>query len=87
MAELTACLRRHFGYGAFRDGQEGVLRGVIVDRRDTAVFWPTGGGKSLCYQIPALYLRDRAGECLVRSSVASTSTSAGGAGTYGGRCS
>ena len=59
-ADLHACLKRHFGFSAFRDGQEAVLRAVVEDKRDTAVFWPTGGGKSLCYQIPALYLRDAA---------------------------
>jgi ATP-dependent DNA helicase RecQ len=46
-------LKKHWGYDGFRDGQEGVVRG-LVEGRDTLVVMPTGGGKSLCYQLPAL---------------------------------
>ena len=48
-------LRRSFGYDAFRPGQEQAVRGVLAGR-DTLVVLPTGGGKSLCYQVPALLL-------------------------------
>lgn len=46
-------LSRVFGYKQFRDGQEAVID-AVVSGRDALVLLPTGGGKSLCYQIPAL---------------------------------
>ena len=48
-------LRLRFGFGSFRDGQEAVVRALLDGRPALAVF-PTGGGKSLCYQLPALLL-------------------------------
>ncbi len=48
-------LREHFGHDAFREGQEPVVRALLEGRSALAVF-PTGGGKSLCYQLPALLL-------------------------------
>jgi ATP-dependent DNA helicase RecQ len=48
-------LRSRFGFGAFRGGQEEVVRALLDGRPALAVF-PTGGGKSLCYQLPALLL-------------------------------
>jgi ATP-dependent DNA helicase RecQ len=53
--ELQEALRRHFGYGAFRKGQEEVVRAVLSGRPTIAIL-PTGAGKSLCYQLPALLL-------------------------------
>ncbi len=53
--EIHATLRRHFGHDAFRDGQEPIVRALLEGRSALAVF-PTGGGKSLCYQLPALLL-------------------------------
>lgn len=48
-------LRTHFGFEKFRDGQEPVIRALLEGRSALAIF-PTGGGKSLCYQVPALLL-------------------------------
>ena len=52
---VLATLRAHFGHDAFREGQEPVVRALLEGRSALAVF-PTGGGKSLCYQLPALLL-------------------------------
>ena len=54
-ADLTEALRRWFGFGAFRPGQERVVRAVL-EGRDALVVMPTGSGKSLCFQLPALML-------------------------------
>jgi ATP-dependent DNA helicase RecQ len=54
-ARARAELERRFGYPDFRGVQPGAIRAVL-EGRDVLVLMPTGGGKSLCYQIPALVL-------------------------------
>ena len=53
--DLSQALQQHFGYTAFRKGQEQVVRSVLSGRPTIAIL-PTGGGKSLCFQLPALLL-------------------------------
>lgn len=52
-SEVLGTLRRVFGYEAFRGEQEAVIEHVVAGG-DAVVLMPTGGGKSLCYQIPSL---------------------------------
>jgi ATP-dependent DNA helicase RecQ len=60
-SDPLAILRRHFGYPGFRPGQEELVRAVL-EGRDALGVLPTGGGKSVCYQVPAVAL---GGLCLV----------------------
>ena len=54
--ELKTTLADYFGHDEFRTGQQEIVTG-IMSGRDCAVFWATGSGKSVCYQLPALHLR------------------------------
>ncbi|MCA1062906.1 DNA helicase RecQ [Rossellomorea aquimaris] len=55
IAEAKQVLKQYFGYDEFRDGQARIIE-YILDGKNTVGIMPTGGGKSLCYQIPSLML-------------------------------
>lgn len=52
---LQNTLLNFYGFDTFRDGQEEVIKAVVFEKKDAAVFWSTGRGKSLCFQLPALH--------------------------------
>src|SRR6476661_9882503 len=52
-ADLKKALQEHFGFDAFKGNQEAIIKTLLAGN-DTFVIKPTGGGKSLCYQLPAL---------------------------------
>ncbi|SHI69396.1 ATP-dependent DNA helicase, RecQ-like [Clostridium cavendishii DSM 21758] len=55
MSQAQEVLYRYFGYKTFRNNQEDIIN-EILNKKDVAIIMPTGGGKSLCYQIPAIIL-------------------------------
>ena len=59
MQNLTKTLKRYFGFDTFKGDQEAIIRNVLSGK-DTFVLMPTGGGKSLCYQLPSLLMEGTA---------------------------
>ena len=57
--DLTAELKKHFGFDKFKGNQEAIIRNLLAGN-DTFVLMPTGGGKSLCYQLPSLLMEGTA---------------------------
>ena len=55
MADPHSILKKVFGYDSFRPGQEDIVR-RLLDGQDVLAVMPTGAGKSICYQVPALLL-------------------------------
>ena len=53
MSNVLNVLKKYYGYNSFRKGQETIIK-TIIDKRDVLAIMPTGGGKSICYQVPAL---------------------------------
>ena len=57
--KLTEALKKHFGFDTFKGNQKAIIENVLAGN-DTFVLMPTGGGKSLCYQLPSLLMEGTA---------------------------
>ncbi len=60
ISNYTQTLTKYFGYQSFRNGQLQIIHSIISNQsknNDACVFWSTGSGKSLCYQIPPLHMK------------------------------
>ena len=55
MKELLSLLKRFFGYTSFRPLQAEIIQRTL-QKEDSLVLMPTGGGKSICFQLPAIYV-------------------------------
>ena len=89
MPDKLDILHRYFGLGGFRPGQERLVDDILAGR-DCLGIMPTGGGKSLCYQLPAMLLpgltlvvsplislmKDQVDACAARASPPPASTAA-----------
>jgi ATP-dependent DNA helicase RecQ len=67
MISPTQILQKYWGHSSFRDSQEDIIKAVL-NKKDVVTILPTGGGKSVCYQVPGLILE---GVCLVISPLIS----------------
>lgn len=54
--DVTNTMQKHFAHSSFRPGQLTVLHSLLAESKDACVFWATGAGKSLVYQLPPLHL-------------------------------